>query len=163
NDRWIGDDIYGPGGEPPLVYVPAEETWALLAGLLHYEKYNWALRLVRRCRDLPGALRVRVLDCRDLSGCTRSELHDPPLPELSADPDHKFRYAVNQGHPIAINVENRSSEDLYTNLINCAASGKVEILGPAQLQIPKGRRQTFWLGGRLGSPFKCGLPEGRWS
>jgi len=156
--RWIGDDVYGPSGEPPLVQVPAEDADALLRVLLHYERYNRALRLARRCLDLPGALRVRLLDC---PASWAGDGHDPALPEVGTDPKGKVHYVATPGQRIAIHVENRSGEHLYTNILNCAVSGRVEILGPAQLEIPPGRRLTFWLGGHLGKPFGCGLPEAR--
>jgi hypothetical protein len=141
--------------------VPAGDRDALLRGLLHYTRYNLALRLARRCRDLPGALHVRVLDGRDASALSPGDLHDPPLPEAGSDPDRRCRYAVPHGAPVCIVIENRSPERLYANLINCAASGRVEILGPAQLEIPRGRRQAFWLRGHLGEPFHGRVPAGR--
>jgi hypothetical protein len=163
--RWIGDEIYGSStgrdGEPPFVRIPAGDHEALLQGLLHYARYDTALRLAKRCRDLPGALVVRLLDCRDLSGLAGENLQDPALPEVPLDPEHRCRYRIGDGHPVCVVVENRSSERLYANLINCAASGRVELLGGTQLEIPPGRCQTFWLRGQLGQPFPCRLPRGR--
>lgn len=164
--RWIGDAIYGAGaperdGEPPLAWVDVNDREALLRCLSHYAKYNLALRLSSRCRDLPGALHVRVLDCRDLTELSAADLQDPPLPELPPDPEHRYRYLVEHGQPACVVIENRSSTRLYANLINCAASGRVEILGATQLEIPPARRQTFWLRGLLGKAFPCTLPKNR--
>jgi hypothetical protein len=164
--RWIGDAIYGAGtserdGEPPLVWIDEGDREALLRGLSHYARYNLALRLASRCLDLPGALHVRVLDCRDLTGLSAPKLQDPPLPEVAPDPEHRYRYLVEHGQPVCVVVENRSKTPLYANLINCATSGRVEILGPTQLEIPPFRQQTFWLRGLLGRAFPCCLPKGR--
>jgi hypothetical protein len=166
--RWIGDEIYGPrggdDGEPPLVRVPFRDRENLLRGLLHYAKYNLPLRLARRSIDLPGALRVRLLDCRNMPHLTGEELQDPELyaklSEVPADPKGRYRYLIGDGQPVCIVVENTSSERLYTTLINCATSGRVELLG-GPLEIPSRQRQTFWLHGHLGSPFPYSLPPGR--
>jgi hypothetical protein len=141
--------------------LPGNDSEALLRGLLHYAKYNLALRLARRSRDLPGALCVRVLDCHALQALTAAELQDPPLPEVPPDPARRYRYLVDDGQPVCVLVENRSSERLYANLLNCAASGRVEILGATQLEIPPHRRQTFWLSGHLGQAFRCRVAKGR--
>jgi hypothetical protein len=164
--RWLGDEIHGQGtargdGEPPLAWVPSGDNDALLRALLHYAKYNLTLRLPRRCRDLPGALRVRVLDCRNLSALAAMDLQDPRLPEVTPDPEGRHRYLLEHGQPVCVVVENRSSERLFANLLNCATSGRVEMLGTTQLELPPGRKQTFWRRGHLGDAFRCGLPSDR--
>ncbi|WP_437985162.1 caspase family protein [Sorangium sp. So ce117] len=151
----------GGEGAPLLFSVPGHDRSTLVRGLLHYAQYNLALRLSRRCRDLPGALRVRVLDCRDPSALGAADLQDPPLPEVRPDPERRYRYAVEHDQPVCVVVENRSSTRLYANLLNCAASGRVEILGTSQHELAPGRCQTFWLRGQLGQAFRCRLPEGR--
>lgn len=163
---WIGDDLYGPGadaseGEGPLAWVAAGDRAALLRGLLHYARYHLPLRLARRCRDLPGALRVRVLDATESAALRPEELSDPPLPEAEPDPERRYRYRLVDGQPLCFSVENRSSEPIFAQVINCSASGKVEILGPTQLEIAPGRRQAFWLRGHLGRPFPCRVSAGR--
>lgn len=165
-ERWIGDEIHGPGvagedGEPPLCRVPADDRPALLRALTHCEKQRLALRLALRCRDLSGALAVRLLDAREAAAIPAAELHDPPLPEVSPDPERRYRYLLGHGQPICIAVENRSAEPLYVSLLNCTGSGRVEILGTTQVQIPPRRRQALWLGGNLGNAFRCGVPAGR--
>jgi hypothetical protein len=164
--RWIGDDVYGFGettseGEPPLAWVSADDRWALLQGLLHYACYNLPLRLARRCCDWPGTLRMRVLDARSASALASEELSDPPLPEAEPDPAHRYRYRIVDGQPVCFSVENRSPESLYVQVINCSASGKVEILGPTQVEIAPGLRQAFWLQGHLGRAFPCRVSAGR--
>lgn len=159
--RWLGDPLFRPGAEPPLVTMPANDHEALLDALMHYARYNLPLRLAARCRDLPGALRLHILDAETDSSLTADEAQDPKLPELPADPEHRYRYRAEERQAICIVVENRSSERLYVNLFNCATSGRVEILGPTQIEIPPMRRHTFWRGGNLGVPFRCSIPETR--
>jgi hypothetical protein len=163
---WIGDELFGPafeGDGEPLAVVPGDDPEALLRGLIHYARYNVALRLARRCRDLKDALRVRVLSCDSLAALGPVDLQAPALPEVTPDPERRYRYLVEQGEPVCVVVANRSSERLYGNLLNCATSGKVEILGTTQVEIPAGGCQTFWLRGHLGEPFRCRVPAGRQS
>jgi hypothetical protein len=62
---------------------------------------------------------------------------------------------------VCFSVENRSPETLYAHVLNCSASGRVEILGATQLEILPRRRATFWLRGHLGRPFPCRVSAGR--
>jgi hypothetical protein len=156
---WLGDHIFGP--EAPLASVSKWDWPALSQALWHYAWYNLPLRLVRRCRDLEGMLRLRVLDARHVAKIDREELHDPALPEIDPDEEGRYRYRLIDGHPVCFSVENRSSRPLYAHIINCASSGKVEVLGPTQLEVPPKRRQTFWLGGQLGRPFPSRISQGR--
>jgi len=158
---WIGDFVFGP--EAPLAWVPAGDRQALVRGLLHYARYGLPLRLARRSRDLPGALRMRVLDAREVSRLNAEEFSDPPLPEVEPDPERRHRYQLVDGQPVCLSVQNRSSWPLYTHLINCSASGRVELLGPMQLEIAPGRRQAFWLSGHVGRAFHCRISQGRTS
>ncbi len=158
---WIGDEVFGD--DAPLVRIPASDRVALVRGLWHYARYNLPLRLVRRCRDGVGALRVRVLDANGVATLAAEELHDPPLPEVDLDPERRYRYQIIDGQPVCFSVENRFLEPLYVQVINCSASGKVEILGATQLEILPKRRQTFWMGGLLGKPFPCRISAGRLS
>jgi hypothetical protein len=128
---------------------------------LHYARYNLPLRLVRRCRDLPGALWVRVLDARAAGSLAPEELHDPPLPEAEPDREHGCQYSIVDGQPVCFSVENRSTEPLYAQVLNCSSSGRVELLGATQLEISPRRRATFWLRGHLGRPFTCRVSAGR--
>ena len=89
------------------------------------------------------------------------EYHDPPLPEAEPDAARRYRYHIADRQPVCFSVENRSSFPLSTNVINCSASGKVELLGPKQLEIAPKRRQAFWLRGHLGQPFPCSISDGR--
>ncbi|MDC3955178.1 caspase family protein [Polyangium jinanense] len=163
---WIGDDVHGfgagaSGDQAPLAWVPAGDRAALVQGLLHHARYKLPLRLVRRCRDWPGVLRVRVLDARDVGRLDLEELADPPLPEAEPDPDGRYRYRLLDGQPVCFSVENRSSEPMYAQVLNCASSGRVEILGTTQLEIAPWRRQTFWMSGHLGRAFPCRVSAGR--
>ncbi|MDI1442459.1 caspase family protein [Polyangium sp. 6x1] len=164
--RWIGDVVYGldaagSEGEAPLAWVPGEDRHALLRALLHYARYNLPLRLVRRCHDWPGILRMRVLDARNVGELAPEELADPPLPEAEPDPGRRYRYRVVDGEPVCFSVENRSSTPIFAQVINCAASGRVELLGQTQLEVAPWRRQAFWLRGHLGRAFSCRVSAGR--
>lgn len=164
--RWIGDAVHrcgagGSEGEAPLAWVNGEDRQALVRGLWHYARYNLPLRLARRCRNLPSVLHMRVLDARNAGALAPDELSDPALPEVAPDPEHRYRYRLVDGDPVCFSVENRSSEPIYANLINCSASGKVEILGPTQLEIAPRQRQTFWLRGQIGCAFPCKVSAGR--
>ncbi|MDI3287813.1 caspase family protein [Polyangium sp. 15x6] len=163
---WIGDDVHGFGAgaigdQAPLAWVPSGDRAALVRGLWHHARYNLPLRLARRCRDWPGVLRVRVLDARDVGRLDPEELADPPLPEAEPDPHGRYRYRLIDGQPVCFSVENRSSEPMYAQVLNCPSSGRVEILGTTQLEIAPWRRQTFWLRGHLGRAFRCMVSAGR--
>ena len=156
---WIGDEVFGE--DAPLARGKASDRSALARGLWHYSRYNLPQRLVQRCRAAIGVLRLRVLDAHTSKLLAPEELHDPPLPEAEPDPARRYRYQLVDGQPVCFSVENRSTQVLYVNVINCSASGKVEILGPTQLEIAPKRRQTFWLRGHLGRPFPCRISAGR--
>jgi len=156
---WLGDDVFG--ADEPLVREKARDQTAIARALWHYAAYNLPLRLARRDRHGFGTLRLRVLDARSAPVLASEELHDPPLPEADPDPARRVRYQLVDGQPVCFSVENRSTNPLYTNVINVSAGGKVEILGPKQLEIAPKRRQTFWLRGHLGKPFPCSISKGR--
>lgn len=158
---WVGDDVFG--AEEPLVRVPRENVAGLAEVLWHFLRYCLPLRLVRRCRDAGELLRLRVLDARHVDKIDVAGMHDPALPEVEADGEGRYRHRLTDGQPVCFCVENRYSRPLYTHMINCASSGKVEILGPTQLEVPFQRRQTFWQGGLMGKPFPCSLSPGRTS
>jgi hypothetical protein len=161
---WIGDDIHGddPSGsrEPPLAWIPDGSREALVRGLIHHARYNSALRLARRSHDLPGALDVRLLDCNDAEALKQVDPNAPLLPEARADPDQRYAYGLRPEDGICVTVRNRARQPLYVTLINCATSGRVELLGSG-VQLAPDKRTTFWLGGNIRQPFTCGLPAGR--
>lgn len=156
---WLGDDVFGL--DAPLVQGQTLDRLTLVDALRHYARYHLPLRLARRDRQGLDWLRLRVLDATSARMLDPEEWHDPALPEADPDPDRRFRYEVLHGQPICFSLENRSPYPLCTNVINCSASGRVEILGPTQLQIAPNRKQTFWLRGELGKPFPCSVSAGR--
>lgn len=156
---WIGDDVFGP--EAPLVRIAPKDRAALVRALWHFVEYNLPLRLVRRQRDWPFALRLRVLDARRVASMEAEELHDPALPEAEPDAEGRHRYQLTDGQPVCFSVESRLTRPLYTHVINCSSSGRVEILGPTQFEVPARKRQTIWMGGHLGRPFPCRISTGR--
>lgn len=156
---WIGDVVFG--ADMPLARVHTAHRDALARVLSHYARYVLPLRLVHRDRHGVGTLRLRVLDARAVQRISAEEYHDPPLPEAEPDAARRYRYHIADRQPVCFSVENRSSFPLSTNVINCSASGKVELLGPKQLEIAPKRRQAFWLRGHLGQPFPCSISDGR--
>lgn len=156
---WLGDDIFGI--DMPLVRGQTLDLPDILAALRHYARYQLPLRLVRHNRHGVDLLRLRILDAESVKMLDPDELHAPALPEAEPDPEQRFRYELVHGQPICFSVENRSPYPLTTNVLNCAASGRVEILGPTQLHIAPRRKQTFWMRGELGKPFACSVSAGR--
>lgn len=156
---WLGDELFG--FDSPLAKGQTADRLELVDALRHYARYHLPLRLVRRDRQSQQWLRLRILDARSAQMLDPEEWHDPALPEADPDPERRFRYELVHGQSICFSVENRSPYPLCTNVINCSASGRVEILGPAQLQIAPHRKQTFWLHGDLGKPFPASVSAGR--
>lgn len=156
---WLGDDVFG--ADAPLVRIPRGDLAALARVIAHDLQYRLPLRLARQYTSATEWIRLRVLDAVHAARMERGDLADPALPEVDADEEGIGRYRLRSGHPVCFSVENRFSRPLYAHLLNCASSGKVEILGPTQLEIPALRRQTFWRGGHLGRPFLCGISKGR--
>jgi hypothetical protein len=58
---------------------------------------------------------------------------------------------------VAFVVENASNVTLYITLFDCAASGRVLLLGDKG--VPKRSKHVFWLDDRLGDPFVASLPD----
>lgn len=148
----LGDTLYGDGSnprQPALFTFPADSRVVLRRVLEHYAEYNRALRLPRRCTDLPGVLSAELLDCADLRGIPDDELQAPAIDRLPVDPSYKYR--VREGESFAISIRNRGPVLLYVTVLNCAGSGRVEHLG--QAEVAPGALQTIWSQGLLGNPF----------
>jgi hypothetical protein len=150
--------------EPLLATVPAGETQALRAGLVHYYRYNTVLRMARNCNDpqLTTSLSVRILDCNDetaLAAMSQEQLADPALPEAPRDEDRV--YALGPGFKFCVKVANSSSYHLNVTLLNCSAGGLVEYLSDTMLR--DGAAQVMWLDDKLGASFEAWpdeLPSG---
>jgi hypothetical protein len=146
----LGDALHGDGRDPrrpPLASFPANDPIVLARVLEHQARYVQPLRLPGRCRDLPEALHVELLDCRKMAAA--GDLQAPVLPELAAD--SPWRYKVRDGDGFAIRVENRAGSLLFVTVLSCAGSGRVEYLG--DVEVPAGSRQVVWRQGILGAPF----------
>lgn len=157
----LGDDTYSDGhdGRPTLVSFPAEPGLAE-AVLGHYARYRQTLRLSSRCRDLEGALEVKLLDSPD-SQVSSEQLQAPGFDELPSDFEKHCRYRVQEGNGFAIQIKNLLAPDpdkplsdhnaLQVFILNCAGSGRVENLGSAH--IPAGSQHVLWSDKQLGIPF----------
>jgi hypothetical protein len=148
----LGDEIYGDGrtpSRPPLASFTEEHPDTLEAVLGHYARYRQALRLPSRCTDLPGALRVELLDCRNTAVVASQDLQAPSSPQLPID--IPWNYKVQEGEGFAIRIDNRAYDPLNVFVFNCTGSGRVENLG--HVEVPAGSLQILWREGILGSAF----------
>ncbi len=144
----LGDEIYGVGGQPPLASFPGSQPGLAEAVLDHYARYRQTLRLPGRCRDLAGALEVKLLDCPERQ-ISPEDLQAPGFDELPSD--NPWRYKVKEGDGFVIRIANRSLDPLHVFVLNCAGSGRVQHLGSAQ--IPAGAMHVLWDSRKLGIPF----------
>jgi hypothetical protein len=140
----------------PLLRIAGGHAQQLERALRHYARYNQVLRLVKRCQDLPGALRVTLRACPDPASLGAADLADPQLQELQQTP--AGAYVARQGTPFVIRVHNTSAQTLHTWAFNCAGSGRVELLGKETLAPASPR--TFWQHGRVGEPFAPAVGTG---
>jgi hypothetical protein len=158
----LADDCFGAGlvpSEPSLVIVPPDRLRLLPAVLSHYLAYITPVRMAKACPDLPGGLQITLLNCNghELRGAAAQ---DPQLPQ--AEGSHRAPYELRDGDRVCYLVENRADVALSVTLIDCAASGRVQILGEARM--PAHTRRAFWycLDGyeELGEPFVIRLRTG---
>jgi hypothetical protein len=148
----LGDEIYGDGrspARPPLASFTEDHQDTLEAVLGHYARYRQVLRLPLRCSDLPGALQVELLDCRNMAMVAPENLQAPSFPQLSSDTF--WRNKVQEGDGFAIRIDNRAEDPLHVFVLNCTGSGRVENLG--RVEVPAGSLQILWREGILGSAF----------
>jgi hypothetical protein len=143
----LRDETYGDG-RPPLFSFPADEPGLAEAVLGHYARYRQTLRLPLLCRDLAGALKVKLLDSPERR-ISPEELQAPSFDELPSD--SLWRYKVREGDGFVIRIENQAQEPLNVFLFNCAGSGRVEHLG--SVEIPAGSLHVLWSDQKLGIPF----------
>jgi Caspase domain len=146
----LGDEIHGIDGQPPLVSFPANVPDLAEVVLGHYARYRQTLRLPARCRDLAGALQVKLLDSPERQ-ISPEDLQAPGFDELPSD--DPWRYKVREGDGFVIRIENRAKDPLEVFALNCAGSGRVEHLGSAQ--IPPGAVHVLWSSRKLGIPFQA--------
>ncbi len=148
----LGDEIHGDGrspARPPLASFTESPQDTLEAVLGHYARYRQALRLPSRCTDLPGALQVELLDCRNTAVAASQDLQAPSFPQLPTD--MPWNYKVQEGEGFAFRIDNRAYDPLDVFVFNCTGSGRVENLG--HVEVPPGSLQILWREGILGSPF----------
>jgi hypothetical protein len=145
------DDVHGTEPEPVLAIVPRV--------LEHYLAYITPLRMARACTDLPGMLAISVLDCN-------GPKLDPDAAQVAALPVVR---EIRAGDCVCFAIDNFSDVDLWVSLFDCAASGRVHLLGEPQLPAATTRpdgttipsRAVVWRGATLGEPFPASLPKGR--
>jgi uncharacterized caspase-like protein len=153
------DDVHGTGqikDEPVLAVIPSNRLDVARAVVEHYHDYIMPLRMARTCRDLPSLLRMWLLDCGDQT-IAPDAAQDPDLPQLK--PGKRAPYEIPHGGRVAIVVDNASEGTLYVSLFDCAASGRVLLLG--EKGVPRRSRHVFWFQDTLGQPFAASLPADR--
>ncbi|MFO0592359.1 MAG: caspase family protein [Polyangiaceae bacterium] len=158
------DDVAGsalPAGGtlkacPPLITLRGDAEIALARAILeHYTLYRLPIRMANRCKDLPGNLKVSLLSCpRD--GLDEEVADSEPLSDAPAHA--AFNYGMKVGDAFCVQIRNKSLYELRVTLLNCAASGKVELLGD-QVLSPR-TEQRFWLESVVGNPFVVSEVEG---
>lgn len=146
----LEDEIYRDDREP-LVSFSAQEPGLAEAVLDHYARYRRVLRMPQQCRDLPGALEVRLLDCRNMPKLSGEECQSPKLPQYPIDPD--WGYKLREGDKFALRIDNTAQDDLHVFVLNCAGSGRVETLGMGSVEIPARSMHVLWRNQDLGQPF----------
>jgi hypothetical protein len=155
----LTDDVHGSGkvaGEPVLALIPPDRLEVARAVVEHYHAYLTPLRMARACRDLPSLLRLWPLDCNGRT-ITPAEAQAPDLPQVMVG--LRAPYEVSVGDHICFVVENSADDALSVTLIDCAASGRVLLLG--EKRIPRRSRHVFWFADILGRPFQASLPADR--
>lgn len=159
-DAWvITDDVHGYGENaiaPELVAIGPDRLTLVKEALEHYHAYSAPLRLARACRDLPSLLQLRVLDCTNRT-VSEQEAQDPKLPLVEGG--LRASYEISTGAHVCFVVENTSDVALWVTLINCATSGRVQLLG--EQLVPANTRRAFWANDRLGAPWAFSLPDER--
>ncbi|MGM4877650.1 caspase family protein [Bradyrhizobium sp. 956_D2_N1_5] len=153
------DDVHGAGDnehEPVLAAIPSNRLDLAREVVEHYRDYQMPIRMARTCRDLPGLLRLWLLDCGD-KAIAAATAQDPDLPQLK--PGERAPYEIADGGRVAIVAENEAETKLWVSLFDCAASGRVLLLGVKD--IPKRSKHVFWLNDTLGDPFVASLAKGR--
>lgn len=140
--------------------VGAAQANRLGALLEHYARYVAPLRLSDACTDLPGALRVRLLDCKgrlDDNGVFDGDAQRPELPEVPRGADGA--YALTEADVFCIELANTSAVRLKTALVDCGSEGSVTLFGEALLR--PGEARVFWLREAAGQPYGMTIPDGR--
>ena len=156
-DRWVlTDDLHGTDPGYELCALTAHQLDRARDLLEHYFSYALPLRMAEATIDLPGALQLTVLNCRDRLSPAEAEMADLAEARMTAGTS---AYDVTEGACICFRVQNQSSEQLRVTLVNSAASDKVQILD--EQSIDAGRTHTFWAGNTIGEPFEMSVPDGK--
>jgi hypothetical protein len=155
----LTDDVHGAGedpDEPMLAVIPPGRLDAARAVVEHYHGYVTPLRMARACNDLPSMLRLWALHCGE-DTIAPGAAQNPDLPQV--EPGTRAPYEIAHGDRVCFVIENASSVALSVTLLDCAASGRVLVLG--EKRVPRRSTHVFWYGGTLGNPFVASLPDDR--
>ena len=144
----ICDTMFGPEADHPgpLAQV-ATTALDVLVDVLHQTRmWRRPQELARRANDLPGALRVHLVDEAGLV--------------IPVDATGRYAWRLTLGTRFSIEVTNTSARQLSVGVMDCTMGGGVELLADA-LQIPAGASQTIWAGQQVGVCFEVGVDPDR--
>lgn len=149
-DQWIvTDDVHlGTPDLPALLSVPSGAHGLVRDVLEHYTRYRTPLQIANRAVHLPGALHLDLLACppHDLSG-TEAQVADLPVIPMPA----QNACDLQAGARVAFRVDNTAMRILRVTLVNCAASGRVQLLGDQAIEPHSSH--VFWASANIGQPF----------
>ncbi len=153
----VVDDVHGDGRVPQEPALPRiGERDALVPFLEHYYGYARPLRMARLCTDAPGALRIGVLAFDEARAPSAAEAQSPRFDWVTPGPIRAADSEATQGELICFRVDNAHGRaDLHVTLLDCQASGSVQILGARKIRA--GAHHVFYLGDDLAEPFAAYL------
>lgn len=135
--------------ELPPELARAADPSDLLGQVEHYGLFVRPLRQARQAFDLPGLLKVTLLQAPMSPSLPPQELQNPPFKPLP--PGAGATHTIVDGAGFCVRVENRWERELYVTVLNCTAGCGVEVLGHGR--IDGKALQVFWYGGEIGWPF----------
>lgn len=151
-----------------LARVPANEFFALRAGLESYHRFRTVLRLARNSNDpeLQNVLSLTLLDCSDANALARLDPINPGLPEAPRADDGIYSVPARFAFCIQVSSQYHDSlrksvldQSLHVSLFDCSAGGSAQYLGNTTLvwhqDEKQGDRQLIWQQGDIGNPFQA--------
>lgn len=157
----LTDALHGTGdnpAEPFLIRIPESQRGCAAAMLEHYRRFSEPLRMAEQCTDLPGKLKLSLLDCTLAEKSEEGTLklanpQVPNLPELALGPSGLYEFDLSFAPPpeFCIRLANNSEVPLKVALLNCGAEGRTQHL--EAVTVAPGQTHVFWFDGNLGSPF----------
>ena len=139
-----------------LAVIPADRLDVARAAVEHYHAYVTPLRMAR----MPAAICPACCAYGSSIAATRPSRpsrHRIPTPAGAARRARALRDRRRRSHCVV--VENTATLTLYVSLFDCAASGRVLLLGTKG--VPKRSKHVFRSNDQLGEPFPVFLAGDR--